>query len=90
MTNQINYRSKEWAEDVASRLDDARVHVAAAASALRSVAADMDADGKDVERGPHAPPIQDVQSLLNIATSLLAMQTSNWQGYAFHRPETTL
>jgi len=82
MTNQINYQSKEWAEDVASRLDDALDNVREAACVLRWLVEDMDADGNDYTRGPHTPPIEDVRALLRIASSLLAQQSSSWMGYA--------
>lgn len=85
MTNQIDYSSKKWADDVARRLFVAKANVADAADVLRRLILDMDADGHDWDRGPHAPPVEDIQSLLRIATSLLTQQASSWEGYAHHR-----
>lgn len=87
MTNQtpINYQSKEYAESIAMRLSTALGSVRDAEQILRSVVADMDADGNDMERGPNAPPVEDVRVMLRIASSLLAQQSSSWMGYAAHR-----
>lgn len=85
MTKRINYDSQKWAEDVSSRIDQAYSHTVIAARVLRDLAEDLDADGNDAKRGPHAPPIEDVLGLVKVVNQLLAQQGSTWRNNAHHR-----
>ena len=85
MTKEIDYSSKEWAIDVAERLSEALAGVQDAAHVLSSLVQDMDADGNDAQRGPHAPPVEDVRVLLRMASFLLSQQSGNWYSHALHR-----
>lgn len=91
MTNQtpINYQSTEWANKVASDLNKTKNALLDAGHFLRRLAEDMDADGNDMERGPHAPPIEDILALVRIATSLTAQQQGGWISYAAARRGNT-
>jgi hypothetical protein len=91
MTNQtpIDYSSTQWANKVASDLNKTKNALLDAGHLLRRLVDDMDADGNDMQRGPHAPPIEDILALVRIAASLTAQQQGGWISYAAARRGAT-
>lgn len=74
-----DYTSVAWASHVNLTLEAAAAELWERMRILDQLAADMDEDGKDMERGPHAPPIRDVASTLRLAAAKLTDEASRWR-----------
>lgn len=78
-TTQLNPSSAAFADHVHEQLRDVRETLQSQTETLRYLESSLDADGKDFERGPHAPPITEIRTLLNVATTLIIHQESYWR-----------
>lgn len=75
----VDLSSAEWASHVSLTLEKAAQAASEHAANLRALAAEFERDGKDMERGPHAPPLRDLASVLSVAARTLMVQSTDWR-----------
>lgn len=74
-----DYDSVAWASHCTLVFENAAADLREQAISLDNLAADLDRDGKDFHRGPHAPPAKDIAAVLRMAAAKASNEADRWR-----------